>query len=87
MSRSLSILLVALFFLSITAYAFHHHNDLYNHSSCIFCKLAKDISSAENTVHTVLAAPDQPVESFARTTYEYDHLLPSPLLKPRAPPA
>ncbi len=60
MLKSLTVLFVALFALSVIAFSFHHHPDPGDHPTCVYCKLAKDISSSE---HALNAPPDFPESS------------------------
>ncbi len=62
MLKSLTVLFVALFALSVIAFSFHRHPDPGDHPSCVYCKLAKDISSSE---HALNAPPDFPESSTA----------------------
>ena len=51
MSKFLSILVVALFSLSILDTSIHHHSDHDDHSSCSLCTLLQDLSTLENLGH------------------------------------
>lgn len=87
MLKSLTILFVALFSLSVLAYSFHHHNDLKDRPSCIYCKLAKDISSTEHIVTSLPDFPEPTIESFPLISHKVIHVCSLSLANPRAPPA
>ncbi len=87
MLKSLTILFVALFALLVLAVSFHHHPDPGDHPSCMYCKLAKDVSSTE---HTLQSLPDFPVSAvviFARQSNERCLSFSSTIVNTRAPPA
>ncbi len=87
MLKSLTILFVALFSLSVLASSFHRHFDLEDHPSCIYCKQAKDISSTEHVVTALPDLPETSIESFPLLSHNVVHVCPLSPAYPRAPPA
>lgn len=87
MTKSLIVLLAALFSFSVLASAFHHHADLNEYPSCIYCKLAKDISSTEHDIPSAIVFPEPLRHSFSSLSFEHFQFISCSLIKPRAPPA
>ncbi|HEY6838002.1 MAG TPA: hypothetical protein VI389_04590 [Geobacteraceae bacterium] len=57
MARSLTILIGVFFSLSLLASAFHHHADLNDQPTCVFCKAAKDLASSDHVPTPPLETP------------------------------
>jgi len=86
MSKSLIILLAALFSFSVLASAFHHHAELKAYPSCIYCKLAKDVSSTELVILSFTDFPKPLPDSAFPLSLESSQLVYCLTGKSRAPP-
>jgi hypothetical protein len=87
MNKSWSIPIAVLFSLALLITSYHYHADLNGHPSCIYCKLAKDLSSVHHTVHPLPAAPVLMEGSLTAAVYQNLFLPSLSLAESRAPPA